>query len=99
MAHAEIENLLCQAVEGGEVLVAENETNVPILWIGLGSVQEDAVAFNQPRLLFCLPYWFDVRFQVFHERVEASGQDLAQGDAGDSALCVLVLSHRRRDGE
>jgi len=91
LLHTEIKNSLRKAVEGSEVLVADGEANVPVIWIGFRTVQEDAVVFNQPCLLFPIPDRFDVGFQVFHERVEMSGQYLDQRDAGDSSLGVLVL--------
>src|SRR5215472_16084512 len=71
--HTKIKNFLSQAVESRKVLVAETETNVPVVWVSLCCVQEDAVVFNQPRPLFRIPNGFDVRFQVVHERVEMSG--------------------------
>src|SRR5260370_42410743 len=97
LLHTEIKNFLCQAVESREVLIAEGEANVPGIWIGSRSVQEDAVVFNQPRLLLRVPDRFDIRFQVVHERVEMSGQYLDQRDPSDSPFGVLVLCHGSGD--
>src|SRR5207302_1105335 len=46
LLHTKIQNFLCEAVEGSEVLVAQSKSNIPILRICSRTVQEDIVVFN-----------------------------------------------------
>src|SRR5579863_6417790 len=55
LLHTEIKNFLRKPVECAEVFIAEGEADVPVIRIGFRDVEEDAVVFNQSRLLLRIP--------------------------------------------